>query len=122
MAVKSVVMALSHFLNQRPRSWYHSLPLALWGLNDLPGLVAPYSPHRQVFRRDPVGFGEVPPPVPGDGAEDAQQFFSRLVTERQQVKTALKRLHDKASNALRRKLKVQPFRGGDRVWLRDRPK
>ena len=122
LAVKSVVMALRHFLTQRPRSWYHALPLALWGLNDLPGLVAPYSPHRLVFGRDPVGFGEVPPTVPGDGAEDAQQFFSRLVTERQQVKTALKRLHDKESSALRKKFKVQPFRGGDRVWLRDRPK
>ena len=68
LAVKSVVMALRHFLTQRPRSWYHALPLALWGLNDLPGLVAPYSPHRLVFGRDPVGFGEVPPTVPGDGA------------------------------------------------------
>ena len=43
-AVKSVVMALSKFVNQRPRSRYHALPLALWGLNDLPGLVAPFSP------------------------------------------------------------------------------
>ena len=49
-------------------------------------------------------------------------FFSRLVTERQQVKTALKCLHDKESSALRKKFKVQPFRGGDCVWLRDRPK
>ena len=119
MAVKSVVMLLRHFLTQQPRSWYHALPLALWGLNDLPGLVAPYSPHRLVFGRDPVGFGEVPPTVPGDGAEDAQQFFSRLVIERQQVKTALKRLHDKESGALRKKFKVQPFRGGDCVWVRD---
>ena len=122
LAVRTVVMALRHFLTQRPRSWYQALPLALWGWNDLPGLVAPYSPDRLVFGRDPVGFGEVPPTVPGDGAEDAQQFFSRLVTERQQVKTALKRLHDKESSALRKKFKVQPFRGGDRVWLRDRPK
>ena len=60
--------------------------------------------------------------MPGDGVEDAQEFFSRLLTERQQVKTALKRLHDKESGALRNKFKVQPFRGGDRVWLRDRPK
>ena len=58
----------------------------------------------------------------GDGAGDAQQFFSRLVTERQQVKTALKRLHDKESGALRKTFKVQPFRGDDRVWLQDRPK
>ena len=122
MAVKSVVMSLRHFLSKRARFWYPALPLALWGLNDLPGLVAPYSPHRLVFGRDRVGLGEVPQTVPGDGAEDAQQFFSRLVTERQQVKTALKRLHDKESGALHKKFKLQPFRGDDRVWLRDRPR
>ena len=68
-------MSLRHFLTQRPRSWYHALPEALCGLNDLSGLVALYSPNRLVFGRDAVGFGEVPPTVPGDGAEDAQQFF-----------------------------------------------
>ena len=68
-------MALRHFLTQRPRSCYYALPLALWRSSDLPGLVAPYSPHRLVFGRDLVGFGEVAPTVPGDGAEDAQQFF-----------------------------------------------
>ena len=31
MAVKSVVMSFRHFLTQRPRSWYHAIPLALWG-------------------------------------------------------------------------------------------
>ena len=122
MAVKSVVMSLKYFLTQRPRSWYHALPLALRGLNDLPGLVAPYSPHRLFFGREPVGFGEVLPTVPGDGAEDAQQFLSSLVTERQQVKTALKRLPDKESGALRKRFKVQHFRGGGRVWLGDCPK
>ena len=59
--------------------------------------------------------------MPGDGAQDAQQLFSRLVTEHQQVKTALKRLHDKESGTLRKKVKLQPFGGGDRVWLPDRP-
>ena len=122
MALNSVLMSLRHFLTQRPRSSYHALPLALWGLNDLPGFVAPYSPHRLVFGRDPVGLGEVPSTVPGEGAEDVQQFCSRLVTERQQVKIALKCLHDKESGALRNKFQVQPFRSGDRVWLRDRPK
>ena len=122
MAVKTVVMSLRHFVTQRSRSWYHALPIALWGLNDLPGPVAPYSPHRLVFGGDPVGLEEVHPTSPGDGAEDAQPFSSRLMTERQQVRTALKRLHDKKSGALRKKLKVQPFRGGGGVWLRDRPK
>ena len=114
-------MALRHFLTQRPPSWSH-VPSALQGLNDLRGLVAPYSPHRLLFWRDSVGFGEVLPTVPGDGAKDVQQCFSRLVTERQQVKTTLKRLHNKESSALHKTFKVQPFRGGDRVWFRCRPK
>ena len=75
MAVKSVVMSLRHFLTQRPHSWYHALPLALWGLNDLPGLVAPYSPHRLVVGRDPVGFLEVPPQCREMGWRMRRNFF-----------------------------------------------
>ena len=121
-AVKSLVMALRKFLNQRPRSWYHALPLALWGLNDLPGLVAPYSPHRLAFGRDPVGFGECPPIVPGEGAQEAQDFFDRLASERKQVHDHLVKLHHDASAKLTAKFRDIPFREGDRVWVRDLPR
>ena len=60
-AVKSVVMALRKFFHQWADKWVQALPLALLGLNDLPGLIAPDSHHRLVFGRDPLGFRNVPP-------------------------------------------------------------
>ena len=76
--VKSVVMASRKFLHQRAGKWVQALPLAVWGLNNLPGLIAPYSPHRLVFGTDAVRFGDVPPFVPEDAAEDALGFFQRV--------------------------------------------
>ena len=58
-AVQSVICSLRQFLEQRGKgkhsNWITSLPLALWGLNDLPGSVHPYSSHRLVFGREPIG-------------------------------------------------------------------
>ena len=48
-AVKAVAMALRKFLSQRSGKWVQALPLAVWGLNDLPGLIAPYPPHRIIL-------------------------------------------------------------------------
>ena len=45
-AVKAVVMALRKVLHQRPVKWIQALPLAVWDLNDLPSLIALYSPNR----------------------------------------------------------------------------
>ena len=78
-AVQSIVNSLRQYLEQRggssKHSWVESLPLALWALNDLPGAVSGYSPHRLVFGRDPVGWGDWLPVSLQDGAEDAGQFF-----------------------------------------------
>jgi len=63
-AVRAIVRALRLFLEHRAKSsgeWYHALPLALWGLNDLPGVVSPYSPHRLLFGRDPNRVCRLPP-------------------------------------------------------------
>ena len=120
-AVKSVVMALRKFLHQRAGKWVQALPLAVWGLNDLLGLIAPYSPHRLVFGRDPVGFGDVPPFVPEDGAEDALGFFQRVAAERKEVCDRLTKIHDRISRDLTAKYKAQRFQEGDKVWVRVRP-
>ena len=37
-------MALRKFWHQRAGKWAQALPLAVWGLNDLPGLIAPIPP------------------------------------------------------------------------------
>ena len=56
-AVQSIVNSLRQYLEQRggssKHSWVESLTLALWALNDLPGAVSGYSPHRLVFGRHP---------------------------------------------------------------------
>ena len=67
-AVKAVVNLLCLYLEQRKALWVNALPLAVWAVNDLPGIHSPYSPHRLVFGRDPIGFGDCPP-VQDDCAE-----------------------------------------------------
>ena len=59
-AVQSTINTLQQYLLSRDVSWLEALALALWGLNDLPGPVTPYSPHRLVFGRDPIGVGDLP--------------------------------------------------------------
>ena len=90
IAVKAVVNAWRRFLEERPGNRVQLLPLALWGLNDLSGVVTPYYPHRLVFGRDHVGFGDCPPVGARQGAEDALQSFDRISQEH---KTVCKRLH-----------------------------
>ena len=97
-AVKAVVHSLRKFLAQRGGNWYDSLPLATWAMNDLPGVIAPYSPHRLVFGRDPIGWGECPPIALGEGCESAVDFFNRVAHERAQVKQKLKAIHEKLSS------------------------
>ena len=120
-AVKSVVMALRKHLHQRQGKWVQALPLAVWGLNHSSGLIAPYSPHRLVFGRDPVGFDVVPPFVPEDGAEDALGFFQRLAAERKEVWDRLAKIRDRIPRDSTAKYKAQRFQEGDKVWVQVRP-
>ena len=123
-AVQSVICSLRQCLEQRGKgkhnNWVTSLPLALWGLNDLPGAVHPYSPHRLVFGREPIGWGDCPPYVDEEGCEDAGAFFRRLVQERDAIRDKLHAIHERE---YRKFLKAHPpqfFRPGDKVWVRNR--
>ena len=69
------MMALWNYSRQRGGDWYHALPVAMWGLKDLPGIVAPYSPHRLVFGRHPSGFEDCPLYLSEEGSEEALDFF-----------------------------------------------
>ena len=53
-AVKSIVNGLRRLVDQRSGQWVRTLPLALWGLNDLPGVVSAHPLHRLVFGREGV--------------------------------------------------------------------
>ena len=93
-AVQSIIQSLRQIMEQKiSKDSFHLLPLATWALNDLPGAVSGYSPHRLVFGRDPMGFGDCPPIIPKDGSEDAASFFNRLISERRQVQKKLCQIH-----------------------------
>ena len=123
-AVKSIVNSLRQNLEQRgsscKHSWVESLPLALWALNDLPGTVSGYSAHRLLFERDPVGWEDCLPVSLQDGAEDAGQFFGRILDERAEVRKRLEDLHTKEFAKLLAKHPEQSLKPGDRVWVRNR--
>ena len=121
-AVQSIVNSLRQYLEQRggssKHSWVESLPLALWALNDLPGAVSGYSPHRLLFKRDPVGWGDCLPVSVQDGAEDAGQLYGRMLDERAEVRKRLQDLHAKEFAKFLAKHPEQSFMPGDRVWVR----
>ena len=122
--VQSIVNSLRQYLEQRrgssKHSWVESLPLAVWALNDLPGAVSGYSPHRLLFGRDFVGVGDCLPVSLQDGAEDAGQFFRCMLDERAEVRKRLEDLHAKGFAKFLAKHLEQSFKPGDRVWVRNR--
>ena len=95
-AVQVVVDSLRKLLQQagRNRKWTDLLPLALWCAYDMPGAVSGFSPHRLVFGRDPIGFGDHPPMAPDYGSEDVYQFFQRVRRKREYVSAKLTKIHD----------------------------
>ena len=123
-AVQSIVNSLRQYLEPRggssKHSWVESLPLALSALNDLPGAVSGYSPHRLLFGRDPVRWVVCLPVSLQDGAEDAGQFFGRMLDERVKVRKRLEDLHAKELAKCLAKHPEQSFKPGDRVWVRNR--
>ena len=119
-AVKAVVNSLRLYLEQRKALWVNALPLAVWAVNDLPGIHGPYSPHRLVFGRDPIGFGDCPP-VQDDCAEDALTFFSRLEKERREVQKKLKKIHAAQRNKFLQKFPTLNLLPGDKVWVKNLP-
>ena len=123
-AVQSIVNSLRQYLEKRGGSSKHSclesLPLDLWALNDLPGAVTGYSPHRLLCGRDPVGWGDCLPVSLQDGAEDAGPFFGRMLHERAEIRKRLEDLHAKEFAKFLAKHPEQSFKPGNHVWVRNR--
>ena len=120
-----MIDSLRKFLEQAPaqkvkhkHTWLDLLPLAIWSANDLPGPISGYSPHRLLFGRDPVGFGEHPPLVADHGSEDALHFFRRVESERNYVRTKLTQIHAKLTAAFNKAHPTRVFQPGERVWVR----
>ena len=119
-AVQCIFNALQLYLVFRKLDWVYAMPFALWGLNDLPGPIAPYSPHRLVFGLDPIGVGEVPPLTVDTGMEDATEYFCRAHDERQLIQSKLVDLHAREYQAFLKKHPSLQFKEGERVWVRNR--
>ena len=100
--------------------WVYALPFALSDLNDLPGPIAPCSPHRLVFGRDTIGLGEVPPLTVDTGVEEVTEYFCRAQDKRQLIQSMLVDLHDREYQAFLKKQQSLQFKEGDRVWVQNR--
>ena len=119
-AVQSTINTLRQYLLSRKVSWLEALPLALWGLNDLPGALAPYLPHQLVFGRDPIGVGNLPLVVDSEGCEDATQFFKRVAAEKELVQENLEAIHKKQLDKVLKEHPPSVVVAGERVWVQNR--
>ena len=120
-AVQTVTTTLRNCLERNGRegsTWPQLLPQTLWGQNDLPWVISGFSAHRLLFGRELVGSGDVAPLVDEfNGAEDAEQFFDRLVEERAHVQSKLTALQKKEEAKFLKKHPPQRFQPGD--WVRN---
>ena len=111
-AVQSISNALRLYLVFRKPDWVYALPFVLWDLNDLPGPIAPYSPHWR--------FGEVTPLTVDTGVEDAIEYFRRAQDERQLIQSKLVDLHARVYQAFLKKHPSVQFKEGARLWVQNR--
>ena len=119
--VRLVVDILRKSLTSLPRSWVDALPWAVWQLNDLPGIDGSNSPHKILFGRDPIGFGESPPLRMGRSNPSAESWFQNLQALRLHVQKTVQVLHDQRSVRYHRNHQTPTFKLGDRVWVRNLP-
>ena len=77
-----------------------------------------YSPHKIVYGREPVGFGDVQPTIPRDGRADAAAFVLQLVKDRKMVKDKLAKIHRKEAAKFLKPHPRQIFQEGEKVWVR----
>ena len=118
-AVQLVVQSLRKLLEQKgSKDWVVLLPLAIWGLNDLPGRVTGFSRYRLVFGRHPVGFGDCPPILRHTHCKDTAEFFTQLTADREMVRDKLTAIHKKATEDFRRRHPLQVFQPGEKVWAK----
>jgi hypothetical protein len=101
--------------------WLTALPWALFVLNNQPGLIQPYSPHKIVFGRDPVGPGMLPFEGVTKVSQSCKAWFSDLIELRNQVRNSIVKAHQSAAKNLRKHFREQLFEPGDKVWVKRRP-
>ena len=127
-AVRPVLDILKRFACQRyhkkkeVRIWVETLPMALFVLNNMQGIIAPYSPHRIVFGRDPGGALEVAPLNLPNVNVTAEDWFHKMQKLWTHVKEKLTSIHEKLTQKFELTHKVVHFDQGDAVWVKIKEK
>ena len=119
-AVQSTINTVRQYLLSRKVSCLEAFPLALWGLNDFSGAVAPYSPHWLPFGRDPIEVGNLLPVVDSERREDATKLFKRVAAERELVHEMLEEIHKKQLDKFLKEHPRSVFVPSDQVWVQNR--
>ena len=99
-------------------NWVTALPLALWNLNDLPGVYNPYSPHYLVFGRNPISFRDVPPLEEPQDCPDATQYYSIRKKISGEVQKAVQAIHSKIAARYEKTFSGKRYAKGEKVWLK----
>ena len=107
-----------HEKKEKSVTWVELLPMAVFALNDMPGVVSPYSPHRIVFGRDPIGAFEVPALSMPAVNVAAEEWFEKMKSMWTLVKEKLTTIHDKITKKFESTHKVVHFGQGDAVWVK----
>ena len=120
-AVQAVVESLRIFSNLvgRGADWVDYLPRAIWRVNSCPGPTG-FSPHRVVFGRDLVGWGDRLPLPPTREVPSVQEFCDKVADLDKQVADRLAEQHKRLDDKFLAKRPLVVFREGQRVWVKVR--
>jgi hypothetical protein len=101
------------------QAWIDVLPLALWAINDSPGVLSEYSPHKIVFGRDPPGFGEEPPIDCPKSSVSGEKWVQHMQEIRTTVSETLMELHAHQAELFNNKFRpINTYDPGDKVYVR----
>jgi len=120
-AVRAVVDILRKSLTAHPRPWIQALPWCLWQLNDLPGVDGSHSPHKIIFGRDLIGFGDHPALHHPRSSAAAEEWMQNIQKMRKEVQSTVQKLHNHLSHKFMQHRKTVIYEPGDRVWVRNLP-
>jgi len=123
-ALGSVVRILRLTLadNKLAKDWVRILPWCLFLLNNLPGVIAGYSPHRIVFGRDLLFPGDLPNDSDCVFGKSFEEFSSDITRLREKISNTLRTHHDRIRRDYLKAHVNRTYSLGDRVWVKVLPK
>ena len=118
-AVQSVVIALRKSLLEYGRTWPEVLPMAVYTINTIPGVLNDMSPWEIVFGRVPIGLGDIPSLDTEHLSLNGETWATRMKNLHARVAKRVTALHEaEAKRYNRRRQPPQRYKVGDRVLVR----